>query len=118
MLKGMALANGALLDHRLEGALRPFARWIDFGGYGMGTFGSWGVIWIAALGAIVFLAPNAVQIMYRFQPAFEIYPGQVQRSRAWLEWRPSLALACMLAVVLFFTVTRLTDVSEFLYFQF
>lgn len=118
MLRGMAMANGAMLDYRLEGLLKPVAPWIEFKGWGMGTFGSWGVVWVAALGTIAFLAPNATQIMYRFKPAFEIYPGQVQRFHVWFEWRPTLGLACALAMVLFYTVTKLTNVSEFLYFQF
>ncbi len=82
-------------------------------------FGMMELRWLIPALAIAWFAPNVQQIMQRFRPALETYPGEIEPLRVrWLEWRPSFmwALATALASVL--ALINLTHVSEFLYFQF
>jgi alginate O-acetyltransferase complex protein AlgI len=75
--------------------------------------------WLVPALAIAWFAPNIQQIMQRFGPALEIYPGEIEALRVrWLEWQPSFAWALVAALVSVLALINLTHVSEFLYFQF
>jgi D-alanyl-lipoteichoic acid acyltransferase DltB (MBOAT superfamily) len=67
----------------------------------------------------VWWAPNVQQIMYRYKPAIETYPGEIQ---AWfkgrLGWRPTFLTAFVLALMSVVTFFYMSAPSEFLYFQF
>jgi hypothetical protein len=71
--------------------------------------------WIAALLAIVFLAPNTQEIMARFRPGLDAAP---RLAPAWLQWRPTAAWAIGCAIVAGCGFLSLHRVSEFLYYQF
>jgi D-alanyl-lipoteichoic acid acyltransferase DltB (MBOAT superfamily) len=83
------------------------------------------VLWIVALAAIVFLAPNTQQILARYEPALGAKEAGVPvdanrwlRLTAAVRWRPTLAWACVVATVAAVGVLQLSGPSEFLYWQF
>jgi hypothetical protein len=70
--------------------------------------------WIAALLSIAWLAPNTQQIMARYAPALDW--GGVGRRR--LQWQPTAAWAIAVGCAAAISIASLTEVSQFLYFQF
>ncbi len=73
------------------------------------------LVYVVALLAIAWCAPNAHQILGRYSPA--LFKAQ-EAARAWLRWRPNaswLALALMLLGV---CLVNLHKETRFLYFQF
>lgn len=70
---------------------------------------------IAALLAIVWLAPNSNQIMGDYSPALE---GSSPAPRAWMRWRPNLAWLVLTLLVLAYAMLNLDKTARFLYFQF
>lgn len=66
--------------------------------------------WIGALLLIVWLMPNSQQFMGLTQE------GEMQTT--WLSWRPTVGLSLVFTVAFIYTLARMTEVSEFLYFQF
>lgn len=68
---------------------------------------------------IVWLAPNTQQIMIKFQPTIETYSKSIKKWRwQWLQWEPTRAWGIIIGSIFLYAVSHLTDVSEFLYFQF
>lgn len=125
ILKGMFGFNGISLPEGLASSLGQLGEatggWISFEGIQVNPFpiGVTAAIWALAASLIAFLAPNVCQIMHRYEPAFETYPGELKPARhAWLTWSPRLGWAIIVAVLSFWTLANLTRVSEFLYFQF
>ncbi len=75
--------------------------------------------WLVPTLAIAWFAPNVQQIMQRFGPALETYPGEIEPLHVrWLEWQPNFLWALATALVSVLALINLTHVSEFLYFQF
>jgi alginate O-acetyltransferase complex protein AlgI len=75
--------------------------------------------WLVPTLAIAWFAPNVQQIMQRFGPALETYPGEIEPLHVrWLEWQPNFLWALATALVSVVALINLTHVSEFLYFQF
>lgn len=72
-------------------------------------------VWIVALLAIVFLAPNTQQIMGRFRPGLD---ASTHALRVWPQWQPTLRWAIACALVAGCGFLSLHRVSEFLYYQF
>jgi alginate O-acetyltransferase complex protein AlgI len=75
--------------------------------------------------AIIFLLlisiilPNTKQIMRLYRPAFVTYHGDISHLHfRWMEWRPTLSWAIIIGLILVLGILGLTQVSEFLYFQF
>lgn len=125
ILKGMFGLNGLSLPGGLASTLGSLetatAGWIRFDGIQVNPFpiGVTAAAWALAASLIAFLGPNVCQIMHRYEPAFETYPGELKRGTAnWLTWSPRLVWAVLVAVLGFWTLANLTRVSEFLYFQF
>jgi hypothetical protein len=120
ILSGMVGLNGASLPGSWYGLLHW--RLVDLIG-GMGIhFAPLPAIkgdvdamigWIAALWALAWLGPNTQQIMGAFKPALE----NVIPIRG-LRWQPNLFWLGTTAFVLFYAITEMGRVSEFLYFQF
>lgn len=70
---------------------------------------------------LVWYAPNTQQIMIRYQPAFEIYKGELRAWKySWLQWRPSLLYAMIAAVLFMVSLKIMVTIPEsvFLYFNF
>ena len=119
ILAGMAGMNGVSLPNAIGariGALRPALEslGIDFALGGGSTF-VFGWIWIAALFAIAIWAPNSQQIVGRYRAALDFDPAAAARR---LAWRPSPRWAVATGAVAAGGTLALTQVSEFLYFQF
>jgi hypothetical protein len=75
------------------------------------------IAWIAALFAIAFFAPNSNQFMG--YAALGYARGlEAWRSGAWLRWSPTRGWAVATACILLYTLTQMSHISEFLYFQF
>lgn len=72
-------------------------------------------LYLVLLLAIVWLAPNAHQILGHFSPAL----ARVQEARQpWLRWKPSLPWLAVFLVTLVFCLAHLHRETRFLYFQF
>ena len=82
-------------------------------------FGATQLRWLAAMFVIAWGLPNVQQMLHRYRPALETYPGEVSPPY-WrrLVWRPARRWALVTAVLLLAAVINLTRVSEFLYYQF
>ncbi|MDR3537304.1 MAG: MBOAT family O-acyltransferase [Acetobacteraceae bacterium] len=73
------------------------------------------VLWLVALYAIIWGAPNTQQIFIRFAPALEaVEPGLP----AWLRWQPSPIWAVAFGCLGMLGLLALGGTGEFLYFQF
>jgi D-alanyl-lipoteichoic acid acyltransferase DltB (MBOAT superfamily) len=119
MLAGMAGLNGVSLPNaigaRIGGARVVLEGWgIDFAlGGGSAFVYAW--LWIAGLFAVALLAPNSQQIVGRFRAALDFDPRYAARR---LAWRPSPRWAVTMGIVAATGTLALSQVSEFLYFQF
>ena len=72
---------------------------------------------------IVWLLPNVAQMTQRYRPTWEsLQSASVEEPQGWLmrllAWRPNMLYALMLGVRFAWSVFSLTQISEFLYFQF
>jgi len=70
--------------------------------------------WIVALLGIAWLMPNTQQFMARYAPALETVTAAPRRPT----WRPSRGWAVVIGTFGAIAMLHLTQVSEFLYFQF
>lgn len=69
--------------------------------------------WIAALWAIVWLAPNSQEIMAEFNPSLETVTSSSR-----LRWHPNKYWMLLTVCAYLYVLSQLGKVSEFLYFQF
>ncbi len=127
MLTAMVGGNGLSLSEQLTGKLGGVEQWLISQGvvfHGMfsnGAFGDpkAGLGWIFVLILFSTLLPNTQQWMRRYRPAFETYHGEITRLRVrWMEWRPTSAWGWVTALMLSLAILGLSQVTEFLYFQF
>jgi alginate O-acetyltransferase complex protein AlgI len=70
------------------------------------------LIWIAALLAIVWFAPNSQQLLAKHEPAL----NQVASAR--VRWQPTARWALIIAILFCISVLHLSQITEFIYFQF
>jgi D-alanyl-lipoteichoic acid acyltransferase DltB (MBOAT superfamily) len=73
---------------------------------------------LAALFAIVWLAPNSMQITWRFRPALAPEKHSPVTGAGWLAWRPDARHAIVYGVLCIVAVLALSSLSPFIYFQF
>jgi alginate O-acetyltransferase complex protein AlgI len=77
-------------------------------------------LWIAGPAFIAFVCPNTLQILSRYEPALGWKPspqdGATAKTR--ILWRPSLAWAAVVAMIVAIGILNLGGQSEFLYWQF
>ena len=77
------------------------------------------VAWIVACSLIIWGLPNSLQIMYRYSPGIETFPGIIQPSRfTLLEWRPNAGWATIIGVMGLASLMMMNRIREFLYFAF
>ena len=82
-----------------------------------------GLIVLAVL-AVVWLLPNTQQIMARYEPALDSARKRtdtdegLEQCPTWLQWRPNLRWAVTVGVVGIVAILFMSQVSEFIYYQF
>jgi len=74
-------------------------------------------LWIGSLLFVVWFMPNVYQIMRLFKPVLLTYPDLIIQTH-WITWQPTRTWAVILAFIAAITLLSLTQISEFLYFQF
>jgi alginate O-acetyltransferase complex protein AlgI len=113
-LHGVVLPTGwqASMGPTLAGGLQGLGA--VFGDPGLFK-GSTELAWIVALLAIAWWAPNTQQIMAGHAPALDWRDSGGAR---WLQWRPNAAWATAIGCAALVSIASLTEVSQFLYFQF
>ena len=127
ILGSMAGAQGIGLSAGLAGPVTALAPWAvpTFGLNFDGTFPHelvyWpaGLPWMALLLVLVVTAPNSTQLLRRYDPA--LLPERLRLAAGawrWPLWRPAFGYALVTAGLLIWSLTWMTNVSEFLYFQF
>jgi alginate O-acetyltransferase complex protein AlgI len=68
---------------------------------------------------IVWLAPNTQQIMIQFRPTITTNSENIKEWRGtWLQWKANKIWGIIIGCSFLYAVIHLTEVSEFLYFQF
>lgn len=65
--------------------------------------------------AIIWGAPNAMEILGKYSPATGV---TLDRAPRWLNWKPNVAWAIGIAMLFFLCVVQLRQTTVFLYFQF
>ncbi len=121
--EGMLGLNGFSLPVQLAGlvtVLQTTFPNIDISANGLGAFGSPnGVLMILGLLLLVWFAPNTIECMQRQKPALGLENlGVKPLKRSWMEWKPITSWAIVTAGIAVLSIISLTQVSEFLYFQF
>ncbi len=123
-LHGITLPN--VIESRLPGLAASLAHWgIGFGNGSLPALvGLYG--WMAVLLAIALIPPNILQIMLRWEPAITLPLPYMKDGRlhpfsrlfTGLEWQPSPGWAVGVAALSVFGILALSQVTEFLYWQF
>ena len=67
---------------------------------------------------VVWTLPNVRQLVQHFRPTYEDLAAPQPVPSAWFRWQPSVGYAWILGFVFVLSVSFLTRVSDFLYFQF
>ena len=117
VLSGMAGMHGVMLPAAIADPLQPLAPvfaalGVRIGGSGAQFIDTW--LWIAALLALAFLAPNTQEILARGHPTLE-HPAHKPKR---LRWSESPAWAVAAGLTAFLGVLSVTRGSVFLYWQF
>ena len=126
VLEGMIGANGFVLPSSYGHLLGPAASLLEALGWRFDAgklpyfYGSFELACFALLLTIVWCAPNTYEIMERYSPA--LWKDEYQRlRRGWasrLQWRMSSGWAAASGAVAVVALFGMSQVSEFLYFQF
>ena len=84
-----------------------------------GWEGSREIKWLLLLLIVTWALPNVQQMLHRYRPALETYPGEIAAPR-WrrLSWRPTRVWAVLASLFFVAALINLSRVSEFLYYQF
>ncbi|HAT1993456.1 TPA: MBOAT family protein [Legionella pneumophila] len=70
-------------------------------------------------GLIVFLGPNTQQLLYKYNPVLETYPGEIEPYPIKkLYWVPTVFTAAVCAILTLISLLSLGHISEFLYYKF
>lgn len=123
ILDGMAGLNGLSIPNGIAARLGPLADvFANFGfvythGGGMTFVATW--LWIATLIPIAIWFPNTQEFMARFDPATNLFPETIEKANLrTLSWAPNLLWSLYIAMLGVAGVLALSEISEFLYFQF
>jgi D-alanyl-lipoteichoic acid acyltransferase DltB (MBOAT superfamily) len=124
MVQGLCGLNGFTLPHKwlLKHKLGPLTDWLAQQGVRFVDTplfkGTDELKWIALLLLFCWLAPNTQQCFAHFRPSLG-WPGETQAvQQAFWRWRPSPAWALLAVLVGAFALLSLSELSEFIYFQF
>lgn len=117
VLRGMAGMNGVVLPLEYQHALALLgSAGIEFGK--LSHSGAWPALCL--LLAVVWFAPNSIELLRHYRPALMRFPGSTPVRRGWmkLRWRPNLFWLLATAAMFLASIMNMAEVSEFLYFQF
>lgn len=123
ILGAMAGTNGATVPEGVAQALGPLRHWLATAGIAeaptSGTQFVLTLIWVGVLLPVALLAPNTQELLSRYQPALD-YPGANAGAaeRPALLWHPSARWALLVGLLSAMSILSLTNVTEFLYYQF
>ncbi|HEX2112903.1 MAG TPA: MBOAT family protein [Alphaproteobacteria bacterium] len=118
MLRGMAGANGVAFAPNMVEVFAPAAWLAETAGIRIAPlqffYGPEQALLTACLLLIVLFAPNSQQIMGYIAPNDDAPRSTLAQQR----WSPSRGWAVVAASAFIYTMTQMSEVSEFLYFQF
>ena len=135
MLQGMVGMNGVSLPASLEGKIGPYFvqyDWLVFSGlHPLTNPDGTHALAILSLGLmIVWILPNMKQLFQQYRPVCIDVKEGTQSAESHLplmlkgifsrhfQWQPNKKNALVMAVLFLITLSRITRISEFLYFQF
>ena len=100
-------------------AAHMIAALVGLGGHShLLTFGPLAQGALATLFALVWLAPNSMEITWRLKPALETRYRDAGLRKTALQWKPSVAAAIVFGLLFVVSVMALSNLSPFIYFQF
>ena len=117
-------ANGAEVPSGMAAQLGNFTNILsDLGvsvGAGSGSVFVGNFLWVFFAGLAALLMPNVAQIFHKQEPVLFEHAGSFKKylSDSWLSWRLSYKWAVTTALLFMLGIMTLTQISEFLYFQF
>lgn len=129
ILNGMMGLNGIALPNGLLARLGATGVWLQDMGVGValggGTVLVMTYIWVLVLLFVALILPNTQQLMSRYSPALSDYRSDPKNSiffaanlTTFLLWKPTLIWSAGIGLITSIGILALTNVSEFLYFQF
>ncbi len=121
IIGGMAGMNGAALDARAAPYLPFLQGLVEFQGRHAGAFELYGIPWIVGLALACWMLPNTLQFVRYAGPsddaiALETAKTVIVSKR--VIWQPSGIWALFVAAAALYTLFSMSNLSEFLYFQF
>jgi len=121
MLKGMSGLNGVVMPYKWLNKLGAIGTWLDARGvefrYSPTFAGTEELVKIILGLLIVWCLPNSQQIMARVRPALNMVEISKEDQRYW-HWQPSKIWLLISIIMTTVALLSLTEVSEFIYFQF
>jgi alginate O-acetyltransferase complex protein AlgI len=122
LLEGMAGMHGLVLPYRWQVSWGPLGQWLLARGVefqNLPTFGGGGQInWILICFIVVWFMPNTQQIMGGHHPALTL-PVDVHRAGdRWWQWKPTWPWLALTVLVAVWALLSISELSEFIYFQF
>jgi D-alanyl-lipoteichoic acid acyltransferase DltB (MBOAT superfamily) len=123
ILRGMIGFNGVAVPKALLLDLGSAGKWLQHLGVGVSPaefpFTNM-VLWLLALGVIVFFCPNTQEIMARYEPALGVRAKDTPEASPLrrISWRPSVVWSLVVATMAVVGILQLAGPSEFLYWQF
>lgn len=129
ILQGMVGINGVSVPNGILVRLGSIGEWLQYIGVNMSLGGGevmvFTYLWVIVLLFVALIMPNTQQVMSHFSPAVREYKSSpdysillANRVTSKLKWRPSLIWSTGIGAIAALSVLALTNVSEFLYFQF
>jgi len=129
ILKSMSGLDGIVVPNGIMVRLGAFGLWLQDIGLGVSLGGGsvlvFTYIWIFALLFTALIMPNTQQLLIRFSPVLTSYSSENKNSIsladnfiAWLRWKPTPIWSVIIGLIAALSILALTNVSEFLYFQF
>ena len=117
--KGMAGINGFVLPGKWLTKWGAFGQWLSAQGISFSKTDSFirgnALNWLVPSLLIVWLAPNTQQMMAHFKPALHMPKGDAAKR---LLWQPSYLWLVASVVCAVFSILSISELSEFIYFQF
>ncbi|MFZ2171322.1 MAG: MBOAT family protein [Methylococcaceae bacterium] len=119
MFKAMAGMNGFVLPGKWLTKWGDFGQWLSAQGINFSKTEPFirgkAINWILMSLLIVWFSPNTQQIMASFKPALDVPEGSPAKR---LRWQPSYAWLVASVFCAVFSILSISELSEFIYFQF